>query len=88
MIVLDTHAPIRWAPGAGEQLTPAAQQAIEQETAGGQIVISSISAGELSVLVAKGRLALSMDVAEWLACAGRIEAVSFVPVDIALGDCR
>lgn len=81
MIVLDTHVLIWWAAGASEQLSSAAQDAIAQEMAGGQIVISSISAWELSMLVAKGRLALSMDVAEWLACAGQIEAVSFVPVD-------
>ena len=33
------------------------------------------------MLVAKGRLALSMDVAEWLSYVGSIEAVNFVPVD-------
>ena len=33
------------------------------------------------MLVAKGRLALSMDVAEWLDCVGRIESLQFVPVD-------
>lgn len=81
MIVLDTHAMIWWASGASDQLSPAAQDAIAQEMAGGQIVISSISAWELSMLVANGRLALSMDVAEWLTCVGNIESVSFVPVD-------
>ena len=65
MIVLDTHAMIWWASGASDQLSPAAQDAIAQEMAGGQIVISSISAWELSMLVANGRLALSMDVAAW-----------------------
>lgn len=81
MIVLDTHALIWWASGATEQLSVAAQDAIAQELTAGQIVVSSISAWELSMLVAKGRLALSMDVAEWLTCVGRIESVSFVPVD-------
>lgn len=33
------------------------------------------------MLVAKGRLALSMDVSEWLTCVGQIESVSFIPVD-------
>jgi len=84
MIVLDTHAMIWWASGASDQLSPAALDAIAQEMAGGQIVISSISAWELSMLVANGRLALSMDVAEWLACVGNIESVSFVPVDNAI----
>lgn len=81
MIVLDTHTLIWWASSATEQLSVAAQDAITQELTGGQIIISSISAWELSMLVAKGRLALSMDVADWLACVGQIESVSFVPVD-------
>jgi PIN domain nuclease of toxin-antitoxin system len=72
---------IWWASGATDQLSPAALKAIAQEVDGGQIIVSSISAWEASMLVAKGRLALSMDVAEWLACVGNIESVSFVPVD-------
>jgi PIN domain nuclease of toxin-antitoxin system len=81
MIVIDTHVLIWWASGATDQLSPAALKAIAQEVDGGQIIVSSISAWEASMLVAKGRLALSMDVAEWLACVGNIESVSFVPVD-------
>jgi len=81
MIVLDTHVLIWWVSGATEQLSTAAQQAIRQEMEHGKIVVSSISAWELAMLVTKGRLALSMDVAEWLGCVGQIESVSFVPVD-------
>jgi len=33
------------------------------------------------MLVSKERVALSMDVGEWLKLVGQIEAVSFVPVD-------
>lgn len=84
MIVIDTHVLIWWASGATDQLSPAAQKAIAQEVDGGQIVVSSISAWEVSMLVARGRLALSMDVAEWLACVGNIESVSFVPIDNAI----
>lgn len=82
MIVLDTHALIWWASGNKEELSAAALQAIENELKdGGQIYVSSISAWELAMLVAKGRVALSMDVAEWLSYVGSIEAVNFVPVD-------
>lgn len=81
MIVLDTHALIWWASGDTEHLSAAALQAIEHELDGGKIVVSSISAWELSMLVIKGRVALSMDVAEWLSCVGDIEAVNFVQVD-------
>src|SRR5690349_12406165 len=47
----------------------------------GQILVSSISAWELAMLVARGRIDLSMDISQWLAVAGEIEALKFVPVD-------
>jgi PIN domain nuclease of toxin-antitoxin system len=81
MIVLDTHVLLWWASGETGQLTSAAQHAIEDELREGQIMVSSISAWELAMLVAHGRIDLSMDVSEWLHIAGQIEAVNFVPVD-------
>lgn len=81
MIVLDTHALIWWASGQKEQISAAAAQAIEAELKGGDILVSSISAWELAMLVAKGRLALSMDVSDWLTLVGQIEPVRFVPMD-------
>lgn len=84
MIVLDTHALLWWASGDQGQLSAAAAQAIADEVNGGQIVVSSISAWELAVLVAKDRVALSMDVEAWLSVVSRIEAVRFMPVDNAI----
>lgn len=81
MIVLDTHALLWWASGDRRQLTKTALQAVEAEFDGGQILVSSISAWELAMLVARGRVALSMDVEAWLAVVGGIESVAFVPVD-------
>lgn len=81
MIVLDTHTLLWWASGDKSRLSVAALQAIEAELNGGQIMVSSISSWELAMLVAKGRVALSMDIGEWLSVVNQIEAVSFVPVD-------
>lgn len=81
MIVLDTHALLWWATGDTAQLSPAATEAIEAQLGGGQIVVSSISAWELAMLVARDRIALSMDIDEWLAVLSQIEEVRFVPVD-------
>lgn len=81
MIVLDTHVLLWWASGDKAQLSAAAGQAIEAELNNGRIVASSISAWELAMLVSKDRLALSVDVEEWLSVVSQIEAVSFVPVD-------
>jgi PIN domain nuclease of toxin-antitoxin system len=81
VIILDTHALLWWASGDKGQLSSAAMQAIEAELNGGQILVSSISAWELAMLVAKGRIALSMDTEEWLSVISQIEEVSFVSVD-------
>lgn len=70
MIVLDTHTLLWWASGDKGQLSAAAAQAIEGELNGGKILVSSISAWELAILVAKGRVALSMDVGEGLSLVG------------------
>jgi len=81
MIVLDTHALIWWANGAGE-LSRKAGKAIDDELDGGEIVVSSISAWEIAMLVERERLVLSMDVESWLATVATVEAVRFVPVDV------
>ena len=84
MIVLDTHALIWWIAG-DPALSPAAAAAIADERPDGQIVVSSISASEVAMLVARGRLSLSMDVAAWLAAVEKIDAVRFVAVDNEIG---
>lgn len=81
MIVLDTHAVLWWANGERVQLSAAAASAIDAEMNGGQILVSSMSAWELAMLVERGRVALSMDIASWLNTLNRIDAVQMVPVD-------
>jgi PIN domain nuclease of toxin-antitoxin system len=84
VIVLDTHALIWWVSG-DEHLSKAARNAIEKELSGnGQVMVSAISAWEIAMLIAKGRLALTMDMDEWLATVASIEGVFFVPVDANL----
>jgi len=84
MIVLDTHVLVWWANGETASLPAAARRAIAAELKGGRIAISSISAWELAMLVAHGRMALSVDTRQWLDLVGQIEAVEFVPVDNAI----
>jgi PIN domain nuclease of toxin-antitoxin system len=90
MIVLDTHALVWWVNG-NDQLSPRARKTIEKELAeDGQILLSAITAWEIAMLVAKGRLVLTMDIDDWLATVESIEGVSFVPVepDIAVQSVR
>ncbi len=80
MITLDTHALVCWLSGR-KSLSRAAREAIEKELNGGEILISAISALEVSDLVESGHLVLSMDTPSWLATVASIEGVRIVPVD-------
>ncbi|MBU1690632.1 MAG: type II toxin-antitoxin system VapC family toxin [Gammaproteobacteria bacterium] len=83
MIVLDTHILIWWVTDDAA-LSKTAKDEINRELEGGDIIISAISAWEISMLVANRRLVLSMEVNAWLSTVAEIEAVSFMPVDIEI----
>ena len=80
MIVLDTHALVWWVSGDAE-LSANARAAIKKELNGGEIIVSSISAWEIAMLVAREKLVLTVDVDAWLAAVAEIEVVRFVPVN-------
>ena len=81
MILLDTHVLVWWVNG--DRLSSGAMSAINAHKGGG-IGVSSISAWEIAMLVAGRRLALSMDVAAWLAAVEAIDGLRFVPIDNAI----
>ncbi|NMM00963.1 type II toxin-antitoxin system VapC family toxin [Paraburkholderia sp. RP-4-7] len=83
MIVLDTHTLVWWVTG-DPTLSKKAKTAIAHEMAGGEIIVSAISAWEIAMLVERERLLLSMDVSSWLATVSAIEAVRFAPVDVEI----
>ncbi len=83
MIVLDTHTLVWWVTG-DPALSKKAKSVIEREQDGGEIVVSAISAWEITILVEKARLVLSMDVGSWLATVTEIEGVKFLPVDVEI----
>ena len=80
MILLDTHAWIWWVTDP-ERLSPGATAAIEREIERGQILVSAISCWELTLLVRKGRLALNLDAADWIAASEALPYLRFAPVD-------
>ncbi len=65
MIVLDTHTLVWWV-NKSDRLSNTARSLIEKQMEDGQIIVSSITAWEISLLVSKERLKLSMDVDSWL----------------------
>ncbi|NOQ78430.1 MAG: PIN domain-containing protein [Gammaproteobacteria bacterium] len=82
MIVLDTHTLIWWVSNK-EKLSKAANKAIELELKNkdGQILVSSITVWEISLLIEKGRITLTMDLDEWLRTVSDIKNLHFIPID-------
>ena len=83
MIVLDTHTWLWWASNP-KNLSPPARKIIDSTVESGEILISSISAWEIALLVAKGRLQLTIEVSDWIAKSERLPFVTFIPVDNAI----
>ncbi len=66
MIVLDTHTWVWWVSNP-ESISLPARKIIESTIEGDEILISSISAWEVALLVAKERLKLTIGVSDWIA---------------------
>lgn len=80
MIVLDTHAWVWWAADPG-RVSRRAQDLIQASLAEGSVCVSSISCWEVALLAKRGRLDLTMDVADWVARSEALPFVKFIPVD-------
>lgn len=84
MIVLDTHAFVWWV-ASPDRLPRKARAHLDRAVAHGDALrVSSISAWEVAMLVARGRLELTMDVSAWMAAAEALPMLEFVPVDNAV----
>ncbi|MDZ7699968.1 MAG: type II toxin-antitoxin system VapC family toxin [Deltaproteobacteria bacterium] len=80
MIVLDTHTWV-WFVSDPANLSGAAKHAIESSISHNGLFISSISVWEVALLVAKKRMAFSMDVVDWISMSERMSFFQFVPID-------
>ena len=86
LIVLDTHAWI-WLINGNEQLRLSeALPLIEQAAQFSNVKVSAISAWEVSMLEAKGRISFSMECLDWVKQALAAPGISLVPLtpEIAL----
>ncbi len=79
-MVLDTHALV-WLLQGSERLGPTARALIEAAAKGDGALVAAISAWEIAMLVAKGRLALDRDVGEWLDAALALPGLRLAPLD-------
>jgi PIN domain nuclease of toxin-antitoxin system len=83
MIVLDTHAWVWWVSNP-EILSDAARQVIDDAVRRNGLYISTISAWEVAMLVEKGRLALALDVRDWISRSEALPFLTFVPLSTAI----
>lgn len=79
MIVLDTHTWI-WFISNPDLLSKRAKKAANAAVKNKSILISSISAWEFALLVAKKRIELTLDVTDWIAKSESLPFIKFVPV--------
>ena len=84
MIVIDTHILIWWVSG-DKKLSNAAKNIIKKTLVDSEVIISSISVWEISMLIEKERLVISMDIESWINEVSSIEGVRFMPVDNEIG---
>jgi PIN domain nuclease of toxin-antitoxin system len=82
-ILLDTHVLV-WlledSERIGEPVHAQIQQAADEDT----LFVSAITPWEIAMLVAKGRLRLGQDVAEWLATALSLPGIRLEPLSPAI----
>ena len=76
-VVLDTHALV-WLVNGDDQLSTAARKRVEATSC---VWVSAITAWEIGMLVAKGRLQLTRDTKEWMDEVLALPGVRLAPVD-------
>ncbi|MBI2892508.1 MAG: type II toxin-antitoxin system VapC family toxin [Deltaproteobacteria bacterium] len=81
MIVLDTNAWVFWAADP-KRLSRRALRRIQREEAGGEILVSVVSAWEVALKHSLGKLELDRDVASWIAVAAGYPRVRLVPLEV------
>lgn len=76
MIIIDTHVWI-WYASHPEKIS---RPAIERLHKTGQIGVSAISCWEVAMLVAKERLALKLELHEWITKALQLQKIKLIPL--------
>ena len=85
MIVLDTHVLLWWLSGT-PQLSPAAGHAVAEAASADRVIASTISVLEIATAARRGRLQLSMPVAQWLADVRQLPELRFAPVTAEIAE--
>ena len=82
MILLDTHVLIWWVNGDHHNLSQAALAALEDQDQ--TRLVSAVSCWEVAMLVQRGRLGLTIDVARWCSLLESIPMLRLLPLSPAV----
>jgi PIN domain nuclease of toxin-antitoxin system len=80
-ILLDTHVWIWLTDDKREELGPSTIRLLERASKAGTLVVSVISVWEVAMLVAKGRVRLSLEIEEWVEKALTIPGLMLAQID-------
>ena len=83
-LLLDTHVWVWAVEGLVSRMRANVVAEIERAAQGGLLYVASISAWEVAMLVKKGRLTLSRDVASWIAAARHAPGASVVALTVPI----
>ena len=78
-VLLDTHVLV-WLMQGIDRLSPAKRELIQQAADRDELGVAAITPWEIAMLTAKGRLALPMDVGEWIYAAVHSLGIAVVPL--------
>ncbi len=79
-LLLDTHV-LLWLLRGDARLSPPVRERIDEAARQRQLWVSAITPWEIGMLVAKGRLVLDRDVAEWIDAALALPGVQLAPLE-------
>jgi PIN domain nuclease of toxin-antitoxin system len=82
-ILLDTHALV-WLLEDSESICEPVHAQIQQAADEDGLFVSAITPWEIAMLVARGRLRLGQDVAEWLEAALSLPGIRLEPLSLAI----
>jgi len=86
MIVLDTHVLVWWVAGEMKQLSRKARQALERHGKRKELLVSSITAFEITTLERRGRLRFTVPASEWLAQVRRLPEYRIEPLTVEIAE--
>ncbi|ESQ75825.1 type II toxin-antitoxin system VapC family toxin [Asticcacaulis sp. AC402] len=78
-VLLDTHVLV-WLIQGVDRLSPAKRERIQQAANRDELGVAAITPWEIAILTAKGRLALPMDVGEWINATAHRLGITVVPL--------